>query len=64
MSSIWIGTPKYHLCLCLAEHFSNCRHAFFQKGLLVCKTICVIRKNIGYKEKHKKGHHKGIGRAI
>ena len=38
---IWIGNPKYHLCLFLAEHFSKFRHAFWGKGLFLSKTMFV-----------------------
>ena len=33
------GNPKYHLCLFLANVFSNFRHVFFQKGAFSSKTI-------------------------
>ena len=47
MSFKWIGKPKYHLCLFRAEHFSNFRHTFVQKGLFVCKTK-IFRQNCDY----------------
>ena len=31
ISFIWIGNPKYHLCLFLPELFSKFRHALLEK---------------------------------
>ena len=48
MSFIWIGKPKYHLCLFLAEHFSKNRHALLKtcQFLLLFVDIWSIFVNV------------------